>query len=41
LQVVAWTVDNPERARELVSWGIDGLTTHKVAEFAAEFAGVA
>ena len=37
LQVVAWTVDDIERARELAAWGVDGLTTHKVAEFAAEF----
>ena len=36
--VVAWTVDDEERARELVSWGIDGLTTHKVREMRAEFA---
>lgn len=37
LQVVAWTVDDLERARELAGWGVDGLTTHKVAEFASEF----
>ncbi|MEO8540432.1 MAG: glycerophosphodiester phosphodiesterase [bacterium] len=37
LLVVAWTVDDLDRARELVSWGIDGLTTHKVAEMRAEF----
>jgi glycerophosphoryl diester phosphodiesterase len=37
LLVVAWTVDDIERARELASWGVDGLTTHKVAEFAGEF----
>jgi glycerophosphoryl diester phosphodiesterase len=37
LLVVAWTVDDIERARELASWGVDGLTTHKVAEFATEF----
>lgn len=38
LQVVAWTVDDMERARELVSWGVDGLTTHRVAEMRGEFA---
>lgn len=37
LQVVAWTVDDLERARVLAGWGVDGLTTHRVAEFAAEF----
>ena len=37
LLVVAWTVDDIERASELVSWGIDGLTTHKVAEMRREF----
>jgi glycerophosphoryl diester phosphodiesterase len=35
--VVAWTVDDMERAHELVSWGVDGLTTHKVDEMRAEF----
>ena len=35
--VVAWTVDDVERARELVSWGVDGLTTHNVREMRAEF----
>ncbi len=40
LQVVAWTVDDPDRARELAAWGIDGLTTHKVAEFYTEFAAM-
>ena len=37
LLVVAWTVDDLERARELVSWGVDGLTTHRVEEMRAEF----
>ena len=37
LLVVAWTVDDVERARELVSWGIDGITTHKVEDMRAEF----
>ncbi len=35
LAVVAWTVDDTERAAELVSWGVDGLTTHRVAELRA------
>ena len=37
LLVVAWTVDDLERARELVAWGVDGITTHNVAEMCAEF----
>ena len=37
LLVVAWTVDDLERARELVSWGVDGLTTHNVQEMRSEF----
>ncbi len=37
LLVVAWTVDDVERARELVSWGVDGLTTHNVEQMRSEF----
>lgn len=37
LAVVAWTVDAPERAAELASWGVDGITTHRVAELRALF----
>ncbi|MGE3077223.1 MAG: glycerophosphodiester phosphodiesterase [Dehalococcoidia bacterium] len=37
LLVVAWTVDDLDRARELVSWGVDGLTTHNVEQMRAEF----
>ena len=37
LLVVAWTVDDLERARELVAWGVDGLTTHRVDEMRREF----
>lgn len=32
LKVVAWTVDDLDRAAELVSWGVDGITTHRVAD---------
>lgn len=32
LAVVAWTVDDTERALELADWGVDGITTHRVAE---------
>jgi glycerophosphoryl diester phosphodiesterase len=35
LLVVAWTVDDADRARELAAWGVDGLTTHRVAELLA------
>jgi glycerophosphoryl diester phosphodiesterase len=37
LLVVAWTVDDTERARELVDWGVHGITTHRVAEMHEEF----
>lgn len=30
LLVVAYTVDDLERAAELAAWGIDGITTHRV-----------
>ncbi len=32
LAVIAWTVDDLERAQELADWGVDGITTHRVAE---------
>ncbi|MGK2964400.1 MAG: glycerophosphodiester phosphodiesterase [Tepidiformaceae bacterium] len=35
LAVIAWTVDDDDRARELIDWGVDGITTHNVAEVAA------
>jgi len=31
-RVVAWTVDDLDRAEQLAEWGIDGITTHKAAE---------
>ncbi len=31
LSVVAWTVDDVDRAKELALWGVDGITTHHVA----------
>jgi len=31
LKVVAWTVDDLDRAAELAAWGVDGITTHRVA----------
>jgi glycerophosphoryl diester phosphodiesterase len=30
LQLVAWTVDDPERMRELASWGVDAIITNDV-----------
>jgi glycerophosphoryl diester phosphodiesterase len=36
LSVVAWTVDDLDRARELASWGVDGITTHHAAAFRRE-----
>lgn len=35
--VVAWTVDDIARAHDLVSWGVDAITTHKVREMRREF----
>lgn len=35
LLVVAWTVDDIERGRELAGWGVHGLTTHRVAQMHA------
>lgn len=32
LAVVAWTVDDPDEAAKLASWGVDGITTHRVRE---------
>ncbi|MGI8927423.1 MAG: glycerophosphodiester phosphodiesterase [Tepidiformaceae bacterium] len=32
LSVVAYTVDDLERARELIAWGVEGITTHKVKD---------
>lgn len=40
LAVVAWTVDSPVRAAELASWGVDGITTHRVKELRALFGSV-
>jgi glycerophosphoryl diester phosphodiesterase len=37
LLIVAWTVDDTARARELVEWGVHGITTHRVAEMHKEF----
>jgi glycerophosphoryl diester phosphodiesterase len=32
LRVVAWTVDDLSRSATLASWGVDGITTHLVAD---------
>ena len=32
LKVVAWTVDSDDRAAELAAMGVEGITTHRVAE---------
>lgn len=31
----SWTIDDPDRARELLSWGLEGLTTNRPAELRA------
>jgi glycerophosphoryl diester phosphodiesterase len=36
LAVVAWTVDDMDRARELLEWGVDGITTHHPREIRRE-----
>jgi glycerophosphoryl diester phosphodiesterase len=28
LQVNVWTVDDPDRMRELIEWGVDGIVTN-------------
>jgi glycerophosphoryl diester phosphodiesterase len=35
LDVVAWTVDDEERALELAAMGVDAITTHRVAQLRA------
>ena len=35
LAVVAWTVDDGERARDLARWGVDAITTNRVEEIRA------
>jgi len=37
LAVVAWTVDDPDRASELASWGVDAVTTAATAELKSLF----
>lgn len=32
LWVVAWTVDDVERAQTLAAWGVDAVTTHRVSQ---------
>ena len=33
IQVYAWTVNNRERAKELISWGVDGIVSDDLAVF--------
>ena len=35
LAVVAWTVDDGDRARELAAWGVDAITSNRVGEMRA------
>jgi glycerophosphoryl diester phosphodiesterase len=39
LLVVAWTVDDADRAQEIASWGVDAITTHRPGEVRAHLAG--
>lgn len=36
-RLVAWTVNEPARAEELLAWGVDGIVTDNVREFAERF----
>lgn len=36
-RVVAWTVNEPERVRQLVDWGVDGIVTDNLREIATGF----
>lgn len=38
-KILSYTVNEPERARELASWGIDGMFTDNLAVMAREFPG--
>ena len=38
LAVAAWTVDDGDRARDLVRWGVDAITTNQVEEIRAALA---
>ena len=38
LSIVAWTVDDPQRARTLARWGVDALTTQRAAALRAALA---
>jgi glycerophosphoryl diester phosphodiesterase len=31
LLLYVWTVNDPARAKELISWGVDGITTDRAA----------
>ena len=31
LEIYAWTVDDPEEARRLIEYGVDGITTNRAA----------
>ena len=35
VRVIAWTVDNPKRMRELIALGVHGITTNRIEKLAA------
>jgi glycerophosphoryl diester phosphodiesterase len=39
LAAIAWTVDDVDRAAELASWGVAGITTHRVEEVRSRLEG--
>ena len=40
LLVIAWTVDDPAQAIRLASWGVDGITTHRVLDLREALLGL-
>lgn len=39
MKALVWTVNEPERARELVAWGVDSIITDRPADIAKALAG--
>jgi len=39
LRILTWTVDEPDRARQLAGWGIDAITTNRPGWLRARLAG--
>jgi glycerophosphoryl diester phosphodiesterase len=37
LRILAYTVNDPERARELATWGVDAICTDRIDVIGADF----